>query len=256
MGDRLLDALGQLDAMVGRMTSWDIALLAAVSIAILPPALALIHELGHAIAVRLLGLPLESLVVGDSDDVIVRARGVILRFGRSLDHRAPSGSVTFDATRATGRDIIVIALAGPMGNLVSVPVFVAAALFAGSGEAVTACLWLGAFGSVMIGVTSLIPAGRPGTGDLLTDGRIAQLAWAELRGRTIECPVPAVGPPSPVLEPQPALEQPHGMRLPFKVMLLLAAGLAIIARGPVALGPLFVLFGCAWLTGAHRQKVG
>jgi hypothetical protein len=256
MGDRLLDALVQLDAMVGRMTSWELALLAAVSIAIVPPALVLIHELGHAIAVRLLGLPLESLVVGDSDDVIIRARGVILRFGRSLDQRAPGGFVTFDATRATARDIIVIALAGPMGNLVSVPVFVAAALFVGSGEAVTACLWLSAFSSVTIGVTSLIPAGRPGTGDLLTDGRIAQLAWAELRGQTIECPVPAAGPPSPIPEPQPASEQSYGMRWPFKVLLLLVAGLGIVGAGPVALVPLFVLFGSAWLTGAHRHKVG
>jgi hypothetical protein len=73
-------------------SAWDLAIVTAIVLVIGLPFLTLVHEVGHALAVRARGLPLDSLAMGDADDLIIRAGGVLLRFGRMLDDDAPAGS--------------------------------------------------------------------------------------------------------------------------------------------------------------------
>ena len=91
---------------------WSIA---ALAIAAVPCTL--LHELGHAIAAR-------RLLDGDVD-VVVGTTGKLaeLQLGRvsatinALSHPlAAAGSAGFDDARATARDVVCIALAGPLAS--------------------------------------------------------------------------------------------------------------------------------------------
>jgi membrane-associated protease RseP (regulator of RpoE activity) len=142
MVDRIAETLESASASIGRASAWDVALMCSIIIVIGLPLLTLVHELGHAIAVRLRGLPLESIVVGNTDDLTFRTGAVIVRLGRVLQDEVPAGYVRYEPTRASASDVIVIALAGPLANLAVAPVFAAPALAGGIGGAPEACLWL------------------------------------------------------------------------------------------------------------------
>jgi hypothetical protein len=226
---------------------WELAMVTAVLSTIGGPLLVFVHELGHAAAVRLRRLPLEAIAVGDTDDVVVRARGVTLRFGRNLNHRAPSGFVRYDPGQAAPLDVLLVAVAGPLANLAVAPALAALAMADATGGAADVGLWLLAASSVIAGVAELIPREPHGQWN---DGRIAQVAWAFFRGRVVE--VEASPPPPPAAEPLP--DGQSGMRWPFAAALVLVAAVCVAAGIPEALVPLVVLFGGALAGGAHRRN--
>jgi hypothetical protein len=217
--------------------------------------LTLVHELGHAIAVRLRGLPLKSIVVGDSNDLTLRVGAVTVQLGRALDDGDVGGYVLFEATRASARDVMLVALAGPFANLAVASIFAALALAGATGGALDGCLWPLSVVSVAIAVGNLIPRGRPGSSDPLSDGRLVQLAWKRRRTPVRDwTDVPT--PPEPAAPCTPASPEPtNGFRWPFKAALLLVAVVTVAAAGVVALLPLVVLFGGVSLNGAHRRKL-
>lgn len=81
--------------------------------AVTAPAIALLHECGHSLATKLL--------VGDAS----------IHVNLLPDPRRPSGFCTYDASRATRLDTIIIALAGPavsaLGAFVAWPLYSQAA---------------------------------------------------------------------------------------------------------------------------------
>ena len=255
MGDSILGVLASIAASLDRASGMQVALVAAIVCVIGLPLLTLIHELGHAIAVRLRGLPLESLVVGDADDLILRVGGVILRFGRMLDDDTNAGFVRYDAADASPADHIVIALAGPAANLVVAPVFGGLAAIGGTSGPFDACLWLLAVASVVLAVLNLVPSGTPGTSSLISDGRVVQLACAARRGRVLHWTEPAAEPPAPSVAPEAPSQRHSSFRWPFVTALLLVAVVTVAVCGATLLMPLILLFGLAFLQGAHRDKL-
>jgi hypothetical protein len=255
MVDWVLDVLVSGSALISRTSVSEMIVLCSVTGLIGLPLLVLVHELGHAAAVLLRGLPLESIVVGNADDLTFRVGAVVVRVGRVLEGAGPGDFVEFEAKRASANDLLVIALAGPLANLVVAPLLAVLAL-ASSGGALDASLWLLSAGSVVMGVRNLIPRGMPGTTDAISDGRFVQLAWSR-RGRPVtgSGDLPPVPPePSPASEP-PSPEPGSGFRWPFVTALLLVAG-GTLAMGDVMLLLLIVVvFGVALLMRAHRGKV-
>jgi membrane-associated protease RseP (regulator of RpoE activity) len=253
MGDRILDLLASIAAYLDQASALEITIVVSTFTVIGLPLLALAHELGHAIAVRLRGLPLETIVVGDADDLIVRAGALTMRFGRMTEDDGPGGFVRYDATYASARDIIVIALAGPLANLAVAPVLAGLALIGGTSGPLDAWLWLLSAASLALAVANLVPLGRPGTSGLMSDGRVAQVAWAR-RDRPVHewIDLDADNPASH--GPPPPAERHTGMRWPFAAALFLVVVLALAAGGASLLVPLLVLFGAALLQGGHRRR--
>jgi membrane-associated protease RseP (regulator of RpoE activity) len=81
------------------------------------PVLIFVHELGHALAVKLRGLPLRQLKVGRTSNLILVVGGFRMELGRLHGEGDLGGYVLYDGRRATARDVLVIALAGPFPNL-------------------------------------------------------------------------------------------------------------------------------------------
>jgi membrane-associated protease RseP (regulator of RpoE activity) len=254
MVDWSFDVLRSIAAALVSASAWDTAIVFAIVMVLGLPFLTLVHEVGHALAVRVRGLPLESLAVGDADDLSIRAGGVLLRFGRMLDDDAAAGFVRYDASKASAGDVIVVALAGPFANALAAPALAGAALISGTHGPLDACLWILSVGSVLIAVGNLIPRGTPGTLDHVTDGRITQLAWAARHLPATDLTVAQPRPPTPAPTPHESPERRTGLRWPFATALLLVAVVAFAAGGSTLLVPLLVLFGAACLQGAHRRK--
>ncbi len=235
---------------------WDVTIGCAVGVVLGLPGLTLVHELGHAIAARLRGLPLKSIVVGDADHLTFRAGAVTVRLGRLLGDGDVAGYVELEPTRASARDLIVVALAGPLANLVLAPVFAALALAGPTGGALDIGLRILVAGRVGMAVGHLIHRGTPGTSDPLSDGRLVQLAWGRRDMPGAGWPDASPAPPAPSsADERPSAEPARGFRWPFAVALLLVAVVGVAVGGALALLPLTVLFGGAFLTGAHRSKV-
>ena len=252
--DWFLDVLSGSAASLGRASAAEVALAFSLVTVVGLPFLVLVHELGHALAVRFRRLPLEAIVVGDAEDLIIRAGGVLMRFGRTLDNEGPAGFVRYDASKASVSDVIVIALAGPLANAIVAPALALLALIGGTHGPLDACLWILSAASVLTASGNLIPRGRPGTSDLLSDGRIVQLAWAARHMPAGDWTDVEAQPPAPSLTPPAPSERPGGMRWPFAAALLFVAVVAFVAGGAALIMPLVVLFGGALLHGAHRHK--
>jgi hypothetical protein len=253
MGDWILDTLESMNDTIAQQSPLDMTFWCAVGILALP-FLALVHELGHAVAVRVRGLPLKAIVVGDAADLTVRGGTATLQLGRVLGDGRLRGHVLYESTRASASDMIVVALAGPLANLVAAPAFAAVALADATGGMLDADLWLLTLASVLLGVGNLIPHGMPGSPGPVSDGRHIQIAW-ERRGTPVsewtDVIAPAPEAPAPPASPPPA----GAFRWPFKAALLLVALAVVAAGGALMLLPLIVLFGGAWLSGAHRRRL-
>ncbi len=254
MVDWILDLLSRSAASLGEASPAEVAIASSLVTVVGLPFLVLVHELGHAFAVRFRRLPLEAIVVGDAEDLIIRAGGVLVRFGRTLDNEGAAGFVRYDASKASVSDVIVIALAGPLANAIVAPALARLALIGGTHGPLDACLWILSAASVLTAIGNLIPRGRPGTSDLLSDGRIVQLAWAARHMPAGDWTDLEAPPPAPSLTPPAPAERPSGMRWPFAAALLLVAVLAFAAGGVELLMLLVVVFGGAVLQGAHRRK--
>jgi hypothetical protein len=151
--------------------------------ALFTPLLVLVHELGHALAVKARGLPLHALKVGDRTDLIVSVGAFRIELGRLMGNGDMGGYVMYDARRVTTRDALVIALAGPAANLVGALVTGWLAVrFAGAGAG-----WFIPFTLVLLTVVgvwtalmNLRPAGVAADPSTWSDGLWARVAW---RGR-------------------------------------------------------------------------
>jgi hypothetical protein len=108
---------------------------------------------------------------------------------------------------------------------------------------------------VAIAAVNLVPSGRPGTSNSISDGRMVQLAWAARRGPVPDCTEPRAEPPTPSPTAPAPREQHSGFRWPFATALFLAAVLAFALGGASLLLPLTLVFGLAFLQGAHRDKL-
>jgi hypothetical protein len=145
-------------------------------IAIAGMAVTLLHELGHAAAARrLLGGDVQ-VSVGSVGKLAELQLGQIKVAVNALEHpNRASGAAEFDASRATARDVLLIALAGPAASLAGT-VLTAWALSAASPSGVLHdLLWSATLGGVF-GALNIIPLtiheGRDGPA-VRTDGRLA-----------------------------------------------------------------------------------
>ena len=172
-----MDALYSIaDAIARFMESnpgFPIALL-YIAIAALP--VTLLHELGHAVAARrLLGGDVD-VSVGSTGKVAQMQLGQIALAINAFSHPGrASGAAEFDASRATARDILLIALAGPAASLAGTVLTAWALSAASPSGALHNLLWAATAGGVF-GVLNLVPLsyqeGREGP-SVRTDGRLA-----------------------------------------------------------------------------------
>jgi membrane-associated protease RseP (regulator of RpoE activity) len=152
----------------------------ALSLALLPvvvPALVLAHELGHALACAALRHPVRELRVGDTTPLFsLRARDFRLHLGAVTGTRRVGGYVRYDGTRASARDILIIALAGPAASIVAALAAGAAFVAAPSHPTV---LLLMLVGGLLDGVGNLHSSGDER--EVWSDGKVARFAWRALR---------------------------------------------------------------------------
>ena len=148
------------------------------------PALIFVHELGHALAVKLRGLPLRQLKVGGQSNFILVVGGFRMELGRLKGAGDVGGYVRFESHRATPPDVLVIALAGPFANLVG-------ALLTGWLElrylhadpwipvALLVLTWLG----VVMVDGNLRPKGLTSDPTIWSDGLWVRVAWRQRHRR-------------------------------------------------------------------------
>jgi membrane-associated protease RseP (regulator of RpoE activity) len=145
------------------------------------PGLILVHELGHALAVKARGLPLRQLKVGDQTDVILTVGSFRMEFGRLLGEGDVGGYVLYDGRRSTPRDALVIALAGPAANLACAVVTGWLTMrYAGTTPNIPLTLAMLTAGGVYVAVANLRPTGVAADPLTWSDGLWARVAW---RGR-------------------------------------------------------------------------
>jgi Peptidase family M50 len=150
---------------------------ALIYFAVVAAPLTLLHELGHAlVAAHRLGGPVHISLGARGRLVRIRLRRLTMAVS-ALPHPARLGGyASFDASRASARDLLLVALAGPAASLVA---FVVAALALSSvSHAGTAhdVLWAATASSLLSVLLSLVPLEfqeHRGGPKLRTDGRVA-----------------------------------------------------------------------------------
>jgi len=136
----------------------------------------LLHELGHALAARtLLGVPV-SIDVGSYGKLAHFHLGQVSVALHAIDSPArAAGWARFDASRATARDVLLIALAGPAASAVGLVVAIVALGATPVGSVAHGLAWVAVTAGVS-GVLNLIPFKFSESGDGTrhpTDGRLA-----------------------------------------------------------------------------------
>jgi Zn-dependent protease len=109
------------------------------------PLTTLIHESGHALAALAAGRRIAEVVVGD-DQSLLRLRNDRFRFrlGAVTGRGHASGYVVFDGGGAKPRDVLLIALAGPLASLAGAVACCVLAAWAWPEPALTFALLMGA----------------------------------------------------------------------------------------------------------------
>jgi hypothetical protein len=156
----------------------------ALGFVLAPIPVVALHELGHALAARrLLGGDVE-VSVGNAGKLAELRLGQIVMSVNALTRPDRfSGEAVFDASRATARDVLLIALAGPAASLAGFLVTALAFSAAAPHGIVHNALWSLTFCG-LYGVANLVPLtlrerrGGPAT---RTDGRLALDAARVLR---------------------------------------------------------------------------
>lgn len=136
----------------------------------------LLHELGHALAARaLLGTPV-SVAIGSVGELAqLRLGEISITINAFAAPVGVAGSASFDASRATARDILLIALAGPAASAAGLVVAILAFDAAPATGIIHGLAW-GAVGASIVGVLNLIPITfeeRRNGPKVQTDGRLA-----------------------------------------------------------------------------------
>jgi hypothetical protein len=144
-----------------------------------------LHELGHAlVAQRRLGGEV-AITVGTAGKVAeLRLAQIKVSVNALFDPARASGYATFDAQRATARDVLAIALAGPLASLIGT-VVTAWMLSWAPGRALHAVLWSLTFAGVVSLAFNLVPFKLHERGNarpFYSDGMLALEAWRLLRG--------------------------------------------------------------------------
>jgi Zn-dependent protease len=132
-----------------------------------------IHELGHAVAARVLLDADVDLSVGSTGRIAELRLGRITAQIHALSLRRSAGEVTFGAARATARDVLLVALAGPLASLAGTVVCALLLSAAPTSGLTHDLLWCSVSGGVF-GVLNLLPFTlRDGSGAIQSDGRVA-----------------------------------------------------------------------------------
>ena len=148
-----------------------------VVLPVLVPFLVLVHETGHALACKLLRHPVHELRVGDEEPVLtVNAGGFRLRLGAVTGRRPVGGYVRYDGTRAGARDILIIALAGPLASLAIALAGGWAYVSAPSHPLLLLCVLTGGLMDCVRNLTA-----RGDAHGVWSDGQLAKFAWRALR---------------------------------------------------------------------------
>lgn len=148
--------------------------------------LILLHEFGHAVAAYLLlGAEVE-ISVGSSGKIMERRLGPFAVTIKTF--RKPGGAAglaQFDTSRATARDMLCIALAGPLASLAGLAVVLALYSAGGHTGVVHDLLWAAVGFSIGVTLLNLIPFKAAADGSspgLESDGRQAldalRVMWA------------------------------------------------------------------------------
>ena len=146
-----------------------------------------LHELGHAVvAARRLGSNVEVTVGNAVKLAQVRMGPIQASFNAFARPGYVAGSASFDATRATARDVLWIALAGPLVSLGGLVVTAFLLSLAAPTGVVHDLLWSMTGAGVFAFVLNLLPL-KPEESDgtkVWTDGRLALDALRVMRGRS------------------------------------------------------------------------
>jgi Zn-dependent protease len=178
--DLMYDVLVPLQRIMDQGSLGD-AIVGCLLAALFAPLLVLVHELGHALAVKARRLPLQGLKVGDRTDLTVSVGAFRIELGRLVGDGDMGGYVMYDARRVTARDALVIALAGPAANLMGAVVTGWLAVrFAGAAWSLLFMLVLLTIGGAWTAVANLRPAGVAADPSTWSDGLWVRVAW---RGR-------------------------------------------------------------------------
>lgn len=145
------------------------------------PLLVLVHEAGHAVAVRLRGLPLHGLSIGSDPILGLTVGGFRLELGRFTGKGDVGGYVAYDGRRATPVDALVIALAGPAANLVAAVVTGWLVLTGWPEKGVTFVLATLTVGGIWMALANLRLGGEAQDPRTWSDGAWVRVAWRGIR---------------------------------------------------------------------------
>lgn len=139
----------------------------------------LIHELGHAIAARALLDADVELSVGNAGPAAELRLGRITARIHALSLRGSPGEASFGDARATARDVLLVALAGPFASLCGTIVCALLLSAAPSSGIVHDLLWASVGCGVVGVVLNLLPLTlHTSSGVVRSDGRVALDAYA------------------------------------------------------------------------------
>lgn len=178
--DPLYDAMASFVAFVDSGPSWQVVLF--ILVGAIP--VTLLHELGYALAARaLLDAPVSVTVGSHFKLAQVRLGEISVSLNAIASPTRVAGSATFDVSRATARDMLLIALAGHAASAAGLVVAVLALGALPDHGIAHGVAWAAVLTSVF-GVLNLIPITlqeRRGGLDAQTDGRLALDAARVLR---------------------------------------------------------------------------
>lgn len=170
------------DAVARFMTASPGIPLVFLYVAIASGPVVLIHELGHAIAARVLVDADVELSVGSTGRIAELRLGRITARINALSLRGSPGEVTFGDARATAQDVLLVALAGPLASLGGTVVCALLLSAAPNSGIVHDLLWSAVACGVVGVVLNLLPLTlQNSSGAMRSDGRVAldalRLAW-------------------------------------------------------------------------------
>jgi hypothetical protein len=174
------------------MKSGPPLVLALIYIAITSMPVVFLHELGHAVAARRLLGGSVHISAGNAGRVAELRMGQITASINALSsHHQVAGYAEFDATRATARDVVLIALCGPLASLLGLLLLIPLYSAATPGTIGHGVVWAAVAMSGFLVLLNLVPLNfqdRRGAPVERTDGGLAldalKVIWQLRRGRT------------------------------------------------------------------------